>query len=108
MKLRRSASIVDALMEELNSIPPEAMSPLLPAPGPGVIKYNVCLHWRQTLYFITRTRPFAWRSLFEWKYISPDVLRWLLVTNGLGVIHFNVCSQCEQTLKPLTRSAQFE
>ena len=91
MKHRRSDSIVDPRMEEPHPIPLEVMSPLLPAPGPGVIKYNECLPGKHSLYFITRTAPFAWRSLFEWKYIPPEGLGSPLVAAGLGVIHFNVC-----------------
>ena len=102
MKHRRSASIVKPLMEELNQIPPDAMSPLLPAPGPGVIKYNVCLQWRQTLYFITRTALFAWWSPFERKFIPPEALSSSPLASVLGVKNFNVCSHCEQTLKFLT------
>jgi hypothetical protein len=52
-KRRRSTSIVKPQMEESNQISPKAMSPLLPAPRLGVIKYNVCSHCEQTLYFIT-------------------------------------------------------
>ena len=102
MKHRRSASIAKPLMEELNQIPPDAMSPLLPAPGPGVIKYNVCLQWRQTLYFITRTALFEWWNPFERKFIPPEALSSSPLASVLGVKNFNVCSHCEQTLKFLT------
>jgi len=95
-------------MEEPNQIPLEAMSPLLPAPGPSVIKYNVCSQCEQTLYFITRTPPLVWRSLFEWKHIPPEGLSSPLVATGLGVIHFNACLPGKQTLKSLTRDDPFE
>ncbi len=91
VKHRRSASIVNLNLEEPNQIPPQTISPLLSAPEPGVIKYNVCSHCEQSLYFITRTPPFAWRSLFEWKYIPPEALSSPVAAAGLDVIHFNVC-----------------
>ena len=108
MKHRRSDSIVDPRMEGLHPIPLEVMSPLLPAPGLGVIKYNECLPGKHSLYFITRTPPFAWRSQFEWRYIPAEALSSPLVAAGLGVNDFNVCSHCEQTLKSLTLTAPFE
>ena len=81
-KHRRSVSIVDPLMEEPNQFPPETMSPLLLAPRLGVKIYNVCSQCEQTLYILTRTAPFAWRSLFEWKYIPPKALNSPLAAAG--------------------------
>ncbi len=53
MQHRRSDSGVNSQIEEPDQLPIVAPGSSLLAGGPSVIKYNVCLHCRQTLYFIT-------------------------------------------------------